>query len=90
MGKSVRKLKRGRETIAFPARKNGKVADQIMQAWNKGFAAGARKQREQDIEQVMKWLGSLEEIPGIGEKRAWEIRRHFLNFFGNGRERDER
>jgi hypothetical protein len=90
MGKSVRKLKRGRETIAFPARKNGKVADQVMQAWNKGFYAGSKQQKETDIEQVMKWLGSLEEIPGIGEKRAWEIRRHFLNFFGNGRERDER
>ncbi|MEK4883455.1 hypothetical protein NST81_01820 [Bacillus sp. FSL W8-0223] len=82
MGKALRKIKRGRETIAFPARQNGKVSEQVMQAWNKGFSTGAREQREQDIEQVMKWLGSLEEIPGIGEKRAWEIRRHFLDFFG--------
>jgi ERCC4-type nuclease len=82
MGKALRKIKRGRETIAFPARQNGKVAEQVMQAWNKGFYAGSKQQKEQDAEQVMKWLASLEEIPGIGEKRAWEIQRHFLDFFG--------
>lgn len=59
----------------------------MMEAWNKGFYAGSKQQKEQDIEKIMKWLASLEEIPGIGEKRALEIRRHFLDFFGKGRER---
>ncbi|MGG3987700.1 hypothetical protein [Bacillus smithii] len=89
MGKALRKIKRGRETIAFPARQNGKVAEQVMQAWNKGFYAGSEQQKETDIEQVMKWLASLKEIPGIGEKRAWEIRRHFLDFFGKGMDWNE-
>jgi len=61
----------------------------LMEAWNRGFSAGVKQQKETDIEQMMKWLSSLEEIPGIGEKRAWEIRRHFLDFFGNGREQNE-
>ncbi|MEK4883649.1 hypothetical protein NST81_02810 [Bacillus sp. FSL W8-0223] len=87
MGKALRKIKRGRETIDFPGRQNGKVAEQVMQAWNKGFYAGSKQQKETDIEQVMKWLANLKEIPGIGEKRAWEIQRHFLDFFG--RERNE-
>jgi hypothetical protein len=89
MGKSVRKLKRGRETIAFPARKNGKVADQVMQAWNRGFSAGAREQNKQDTELMMEWLGKLEEIPGIGEKTAWKIREHYLEFMREKRERNE-
>ncbi|AVO22598.1 helix-hairpin-helix domain-containing protein [Aeribacillus composti] len=84
MGKSLRKIKRGRETIAFPARKNGKVADQVMQAWNKGFSAGAREQRKSDIEHLVKILEGLEEIPGIGEKTAWKIREFFLKQFGGG------
>jgi len=90
MGKSLRKIKRGRETIAFPARKNGKVADQVMQAWNKGFAAGAKQQMKQDTEIMMEWLGRLEEIEGIGPKMAWKIREHFLDFMREKRERDER
>jgi hypothetical protein len=84
MGKSVRKLKRGRETIAFPARQNGKVADQVMQAWNRGFSAGAREQNKQDTELMLEWLGKLEEIPGIGEKTAWKVREFFLKQFGGG------
>jgi hypothetical protein len=83
MGKSVRKLKRGRETIAFPARQYGKVADQVMQAWNRGFSAGAREQRKSDIEHLVKILEGLEEIPGIGEKTAWKIREFFLQRFGS-------
>jgi len=83
MGRTLRKLKREKQA-------SSPFHTEVMAAWNKGFAAGAKQQMKQDIEQVMKWLGSLEEIPGIGEKRAWEIRRHFLNFFGNGRDRNER
>ena len=53
----------------------------LMEAWNKGFYAGSKQQKETDIEQVIKWLANLKEIPGIGEKRAFEIQRHFLDFF---------
>jgi ERCC4-type nuclease len=83
MGKAAR-LKREKK-ISSP------LNLKMMEAWNRGFSAGAKQQRESDIERVMKWLGSIEEIPGIGEKRAWEIRRHFLDFFGrdrNGKESD--
>ena len=75
MGKAAR-LKRERAKASSP------LDPKLMEAWNKGFSAGAREQREQDIERVMKWLASLKEIPGIGEKRAFEIQRHFLDFFG--------
>jgi hypothetical protein len=83
VGKSLRKIQRGRETIAFPASQNGKVADQVMQAWNRGFSAGAREQRKSDIEHLVKILEGLEEIPGIGEKTAWKIREFFLQRFGS-------
>jgi hypothetical protein len=83
MGKALRKIKRERAKASSP------LNPKLMESWNRGFYAGSKQQKEQDIEQVMKWLGSLEEIEGIGEKRAWEIRRHFLDFFGNGRERNE-
>ncbi|MGG1480455.1 hypothetical protein ABE402_05895 [Bacillus smithii] len=80
MGKAAR-LKRERKH-ASP------LNPKMMEAWNKGFYAGSKQQKEQDIEKIMKWLASLEEIPGIGEKRALEIRRHFLDFFG--RDKNER
>ncbi|AIE59090.1 hypothetical protein [Bacillus methanolicus] len=81
MGSTLRKLKRGRETIAFPVRQNGKAADQIMQAWNRGFDAGAKEQRKSDIEHLVKILEDLEEIPGIGEKTAWKMRGFFMQSF---------
>jgi hypothetical protein len=75
MGSTLRKLKRHMKATS-------PLDSKLMEAWNRGFSAGSKQQKETDIEQVMKWLASLEEIPGIGEKRAWEIRRHFLDFFG--------
>lgn len=89
MGKMLRKIERGRETIAFLARQNEKVAEQVMQAWNRGFNAGAREQNKQDTELMLEWLGKLEEIPGIGQKTAWKIREHFLDFMKEKRERNE-
>lgn len=80
MGKMLRKIERGRETIAFLARQNEKVAEQVMQAWNRGFDAGAKRQNELDTQLMLEWLGKLEEIPGIGPKMAWKIREHLLNF----------
>jgi len=81
MGKAAR-LKRERKH-ASP------LNPKLMEAWNRGFYAGSKQQREQDIELVMKWLASLKEITGIGEKRAWEIQRHFLDFFGKESDRNE-
>jgi hypothetical protein len=89
VGKSLRKIQRGRETIAFPARQNGKVADQVIAAWNRGFSAGAREQNKQDTELMLEWLGKLEEIPGIGQKMAWRIREHYLEFMREKRELNE-
>jgi len=89
MGKMLRKIERGRETIAFLARQNEKVAEQVMQAWNNGFNAGAKCQNELDTKLMLEWLGKIEEIPGIGEKTAWKIREHFLDFMKEKRERNE-
>lgn len=85
MGKSLRKIKRGRETIAFPARQNGKVAEQVMQAWNHGFNAGAKHQNELDTKLMLEWFKRIEEIPGIGPKMAWRIREHYLLFIMKGK-----
>ena len=73
MGSTLRKLKREKKH-ASP------LDPKLMAAWNKGFAAGAKQQMKQDTEIMMEWLGRIEEIPGIGEKTAWKIREHFLDF----------
>ena len=74
MGKSLRKIKREREKISSP------FHTEVMAAWNKGFAAGAKRQNELDTQLMLEWLGMLEEIPGIGPKMAWRIREHYLEF----------
>ncbi|MEK3645851.1 hypothetical protein [Aeribacillus sp. FSL M8-0235] len=84
MGKSLRKIKREREKISSPFQK------EVMAAWNRGFAAGAKQQMKQDTEIMMEWLGRLEEIEGIGPKMAWRIREHYLEFMREKRERNER
>jgi|GraSoiStandDraft_45_1057281.scaffolds.fasta_scaffold26467_6 hypothetical protein len=50
--------------------------------FNRGFDAGAKEQRESDIECLVGLLEGLEEWPGIGEVTAAKIREHFLNKFG--------
>lgn len=55
----------------------------LIEAWNKGYSAGAKQQRETDIENLVKMLEDLESVPGIGEKRAWQLREHFLRKFGH-------
>ncbi len=52
----------------------------IMAAWNKGFEAGAKRQNELDTKIMLEWLGSLEEIAGIGPKTAQKIRERCLGF----------
>jgi len=73
MGRTLRKLKREKKH-ASP------LDPKLMEAWNKGFSAGAKQQMKQDTEIMMEWLGRLEEIDGIGPKMAWKIREHLLNF----------
>jgi hypothetical protein len=50
--------------------------------FNRGFDAGAKEQRESDIESLVGLLEGLEEWPGIGEITAGKIREHFLSKFG--------
>jgi hypothetical protein len=50
--------------------------------FNRGFDAGAKEQRESDIECLVSLLEGLEDWPGIGEVTAAKIREHFLNKFG--------
>jgi hypothetical protein len=50
--------------------------------YDRGFDAGAKEQRESDINCLIDLLEGLEEWPGIGEVTAAKIRKHFLNKFG--------
>jgi ERCC4-type nuclease len=50
--------------------------------FNRGFHAGAKEQRESDIECLVGLLEGLEEWSGIGEKTAYKIREHFMSKFG--------
>jgi hypothetical protein len=77
MGRTLRKLKREKQA-------SSPFHTEVMAAWNKGFAAGAREQRKSDIEYLVRILEGLEEIPGIGEKTAWKVREYFLQQFGGG------
>ncbi|MDE3837912.1 hypothetical protein C0966_00625 [Bacillus methanolicus] len=76
MGSTLSKLKREKKP-ASPFNLDE------MQAWNRGFSAGAREQRKADIEHLVRILEGLEEIPGIGEKTAWKVREFFLQRFGS-------
>jgi ERCC4-type nuclease len=74
MGSKLRKLKREKKpTSPFDPK--------LLEAFNRGFSAGAREQRKSDIEHLVKILERLEEIPGIGEKTAWKVREFFLQKF---------
>jgi hypothetical protein len=76
MGSKLRKLKREKKAPS-------PFDTKLMEAWNRGFASGAREQRKSDIEHLVKILEGLEVIPGIGEKTAWKIREFFLQRFGS-------
>lgn len=54
----------------------------LIEAYNRDRAMGCKVQREADIEQLVKVLQGIDEIPGVGEKTAWKIREYFLNRFG--------
>jgi hypothetical protein len=82
VGRTLRKIKREREKTTFP------FHPEIMAAWNRGFEAGAKRQNELDTQLMLEWLGRIEEIPGIGPKMAWRIRRHYLEFMKEKREKN--
>jgi hypothetical protein len=85
MNRSLRKINREREKIYSPFQ-------EVIKAWSQGFNAGAKEQNKQDTELMLEWLGKLEEIPGIGQKMAWRIREHYLEFMKgkrDGRKKDE-
>jgi hypothetical protein len=50
--------------------------------FNRGFQAGAKEQRESDIECLVGLLEGLEDWHGIGEVTAGKIREHFMSKFG--------
>ncbi len=77
LGKAARLKK---ERAKSPAPKP--IDPVLIEAYNRGRAMGCKVQRETDIEQLVKVLQGIEEIPGIGEKTAWKVREFFLKQFG--------
>jgi DNA uptake protein ComE-like DNA-binding protein len=71
---TVRQLKKGKVNPS-------PIDPALMAAWHQGFNQGVKQQREADIQHLVNLLEDLETIPGIGEKRAWQIREHFLKKF---------
>jgi hypothetical protein len=76
MGSTLRKMKRQGEKNSSP------MDPKLIEAFNRGFTAGAKEQRKSDIEHLAGILEGLEECPGIGEKTAWKVREFFLQRFG--------
>jgi hypothetical protein len=76
MGKALRQIKRGAKAAPFEINK-------LEIAFNKGYSAGAREQRESDIDYVIQLLENLEDVPGIGQRTADKVREYFLKKFGS-------
>ncbi|KMY49211.1 hypothetical protein [Peribacillus loiseleuriae] len=53
----------------------------IMTAFNRGYAAGAKQQQESDADKFVKLLENLETVPGIDEKTAAKIAKYFMQQF---------
>jgi hypothetical protein len=64
----------------FPHQLDFKLTESAI--FNRGFQAGAKEQRESDIECLVNLLEGLEEWPGIGDVTAGKIRQHFMSKFG--------
>lgn len=75
---TLRKMKRELQTKASV---NLKALEQL--AYERGYNAGALKQREMDVKFLAKLLVELEDFPGIGEKTADKIRTLILGKFGS-------
>lgn len=78
MGKAARIKKERAKLSAQPNLMDPK----LIEAYNRGRAMGCKIQREADIEQLVKVLEGLEDVPGIGDKTAWKVREFFLQQFG--------
>ncbi|MEH7093962.1 hypothetical protein [Neobacillus vireti] len=78
---SIRKMKRDQQSKPkINYQLDLKLTESLI--FNRGFDAGAKEQRESDIECLVNLLEGLEEWPGIGEVTAAKIRQHFLSKFG--------
>ncbi len=53
----------------------------LMQAWNKGYAAGQKEATEIFHKFLEDRMQTIQEIDGIGEKTAWKIHEHFIKGF---------
>lgn len=78
---TLRKIKRNKQIVSTP------MDPRVLEAtFNRGFDDGVKAQREADIESLVNLLEDLESIPGIGAKRAEQLREYFLNKFGGWRQ----
>lgn len=85
-GDPMSKSKRLRERVKNPV---SPLQVEIMKAYSNGYQDGAKMQRLADFKQMMDWIDSLQEIPGVGERTAFKIGQHFLKNYAEG-EKDER
>lgn len=76
---TIRQLKKIKKGKASPSPLDPKM----MEAWNQGYKAGIKHQRESDIKFIIGFLESLVELVGIGQKTTEKIIKHFLSKFGN-------
>lgn len=78
---TIRKMKREQQSKPiFNHQLNLPFVESVV--FDRGFAAGAKEQRESDINCLVVLLEGLEDWPGIGEATAAKIRQHFLSKFG--------
>jgi DNA uptake protein ComE-like DNA-binding protein len=80
MGSLLRKIERNKEN---EARKmvHTLVKEEWMAGYKKGLEDGAKAQRDQDNELLVKKLQGLTDLKGIGEKTADRIIEYFLEGF---------
>ncbi|WP_025727730.1 hypothetical protein [Heyndrickxia ginsengihumi] len=62
---------------------------EIMKAYSNGYQDGAKMQRLADFKEMMNWINSLEEVPGIGAKTALKIGHYFLENYTHGEREQE-
>jgi hypothetical protein len=78
---TIRKMKRNQTSKPMLNHQlNFPLAEKLV--YDRGFNAGAKEQRESDINCLIDLLEGLEEWQGIGDKTAAKIREHFLSKFG--------
>jgi hypothetical protein len=81
MGSALRKMKREQKlNPEFKKQLNFQLTEAAI--FNRGFQAGAKEQRESDIECLVSLLEGLEDWQGIGGITAKKIRDHSMSKFG--------